>query len=313
MGCLVPRLTAGPATSDRARAFGSVEEAADHARTLREDTALHPTGDRFMARISEDWRLYGPLGGYLAALALRAAGSLATAPQPNSASVQFVNPPVRGRMLTLVPRVIKRSPVAECVGVGVSQEGRAVLEAVFWFAADGDGPEPYGQRRRIDVDPRSLQPLDDVPGRKQWPWERVIQRIPVVPFEEFWADAVEHPVLDPPVGEEWFRFRNRAQFDDPVLEAARLLIVADAAPWLAIHFGRIPVSREFFPSTTSLSVQFNCTSDLGEYLLARGEGAGIRHGAYAGTGTIWAEDGRLLASALQGNQLRRLPRQGRSA
>lgn len=41
---------------------------------LDEDTAVHGSEGRYQARLSPDWRIWSPNGGYLATIALRAAG-----------------------------------------------------------------------------------------------------------------------------------------------------------------------------------------------------------------------------------------------
>jgi hypothetical protein len=38
------------------------------------DTRVEGGGGRYRATLSEDWRIWGPNGGYLAAIALRAVG-----------------------------------------------------------------------------------------------------------------------------------------------------------------------------------------------------------------------------------------------
>ena len=43
---------------------------------IAEQTAVEPVGDgRYTATVHADWEIWGPCGGYVAALALRAAGA----------------------------------------------------------------------------------------------------------------------------------------------------------------------------------------------------------------------------------------------
>ena len=46
---------------------------------------------RYHARLSKDWEIWGPNGGYLAAIALRAAGVLAQIRQPASFYCHFLS------------------------------------------------------------------------------------------------------------------------------------------------------------------------------------------------------------------------------
>ena len=44
---------------------------------LQIDTAISRDGDRLTAVLNEDWKIWGPNGGYVASIALRAAGAVA--------------------------------------------------------------------------------------------------------------------------------------------------------------------------------------------------------------------------------------------
>ena len=59
---------------------------------LEEDTAIERVGPgRYTAAVSPDWALIGPVGGYLASIALRAAGAYASLPRPASLSCQYLS------------------------------------------------------------------------------------------------------------------------------------------------------------------------------------------------------------------------------
>src|ERR1700691_1000583 len=44
---------------------------------LADDTAIRDEGGRLSATLSRDWEIWGPNGGYVSAIALRAAGKIA--------------------------------------------------------------------------------------------------------------------------------------------------------------------------------------------------------------------------------------------
>ena len=50
------------------------------------DTAVTGGDGRYEAELSDDWRIWGPQGGYIASLALRAAGRECGRPRPASIS-----------------------------------------------------------------------------------------------------------------------------------------------------------------------------------------------------------------------------------
>lgn len=219
-----------------------------------------------------------------------------------NAAVQFIGRPALEPELVLQPRVIRKSSAAECIGITAMQDDWHIFDSTFWFIGDSESAQPYAQRGDVGADPRTLESVD-VSSKGLVRWDNVVERFPVLPY------GAERAVLDPPVGREWFKLGSGERLDDPVLAAAYLLIMADAAPWLAMNWGLPPISRGYVRSTVTLSVQFIAHA-VGEYLLVSGEGVGIRHDAYAGAATLWAEDGRLLAMATQDNVVRarkRLP------
>ena len=57
------------------------------------DTRLERTRgshNHFSATLSEDWKIWGPNGGYVAGIALRAAGLVAEVPRPVSFACHFL-------------------------------------------------------------------------------------------------------------------------------------------------------------------------------------------------------------------------------
>jgi hypothetical protein len=60
--------------------------------TLQDDTALTARDGKLFVTLSQDWNIWGPNGGYVAAIALRAAGKVAPAGhRPSSISVQYLS------------------------------------------------------------------------------------------------------------------------------------------------------------------------------------------------------------------------------
>jgi hypothetical protein len=181
---------------------------------LAVDTAVEPVGDaagRFRATLSSDWNIWGPNGGYLAAVALRAVGAATALPRPASFTCHYLGvaafEPVE---LEVVP--LRTSRRAESLRVSMTQGGRPVLEGMAWVVANGMD----GMRHDATVAP-------DVPGPEALP-----------PMEELLpADAPRHAFFDNleqrPVGpvnwddrtagdpdyQAWFRFRPHEHFDDP--------------------------------------------------------------------------------------------------
>jgi Thioesterase-like superfamily len=63
------------------------------ASDLEQATRLDGRSGRYQARLSEDWEIWGPNGGYLAAIALRAGGEVAEIERPASFYCHFLSSP----------------------------------------------------------------------------------------------------------------------------------------------------------------------------------------------------------------------------
>src|ERR1700678_2069069 len=104
----------------------------DHA------TRLTAENNRYSARLSEDWEIWGPNGGYLATIALRAAGEVAQIQQPASFYCHFLSSPVFDTV-QLDVRVLKRARRAESFAVEMKQKDKPILHALIKTAADAPG------------------------------------------------------------------------------------------------------------------------------------------------------------------------------
>src|SRR5271156_4034860 len=127
---------------------------------------------RFSAMGHTEWEIWGPCCGGGAALALRAAGAASHLARPASffchylsvasfAPVDLMVTPLRSGRTVLAQRVT------------VSQEGRAVLEAMVWSAGDVEGLE------HEDVDPPDVP---DPEGLPTWAERRPDDVRPPMPF-----------------------------------------------------------------------------------------------------------------------------------
>ena len=65
----------------------------DGGSDLEQATYLDVENGRYRAQLSKDWGIWGPNGGYLAAIALRAAGEVANIQRPASFYCHFLSSP----------------------------------------------------------------------------------------------------------------------------------------------------------------------------------------------------------------------------
>jgi hypothetical protein len=107
---------------------------------LEETTRLHGTGGHYTGRLYPEWQIWGPNGGYLATLALRAAAMCADIPRPAGIQATFLRSP-RFDEVTLDVVTLKRGRRTEVFAVTMSQDGRPVLAAQVQTAAVAPGYE----------------------------------------------------------------------------------------------------------------------------------------------------------------------------
>src|SRR5580704_17619426 len=93
---------------------------------------------RFTAMVHQDWEIWGPCGGYVAAIALRAAGAESPFARPASFFCHYLSvaafEPVD---LVVTPLRSGRTVLAQ--RVEMTQGDRAVLEAMVWSVGEVAG------------------------------------------------------------------------------------------------------------------------------------------------------------------------------
>ena len=267
---------------------------------LDRDTAVVGDGGHYTATLSDDWEIWGPNGGYIGAILLRAAGASTDLPVPASLAVHYL---ARAGFdeVQLQVRTLRRTRRAEAVAVSMTQGDRAIAEGLAWFiGSDLPGlehdetamPEVAGPEGLPTMTERQRAAGIESPFRF---WDNLENR----PLR--WLDDWPPPGPMPPVSESWFRFRPTATFDDPLVDAARVVVVLDTMGWpAATNVHAWQWSPEGPPSwvapSLDLYVRFHQAVPDSEHLFVRME-APLAAGALITTeGRAWSQDGRLLAS-----------------
>ncbi len=255
------------------------------------DRATHLEGrdGRYSTELSREWEIWGPNGGYLAALALRAAGLQAEIAQPASFYCHFLRSPDFERT-ELEVSLLKRGRRSESLAVSMSQRGKPVLQALVRTAADAPGYAHQQPRMPSVPPPQTLHEHAHLP----FPfWQNIERRL----VGEETASSQQAIVR------EWTRFRPVACFDDPFLDAARSLILLDTYGWPAAY--RKYRDRAMVAPNLDTCVWFHQPASHSEWLLIDHE-CPIGHRGLLGTnGKVWSADGLLLATG--GAQLCCLP------
>jgi acyl-CoA thioesterase-2 len=258
---------------------------------LEHATRVEGDAGSYHARLSEDWEIWGPNGGYLAAIALRAAGEVAQIQRPASFYCHFLSSPTFD-VVQLDVRVLKQGRRAESFAVEMTQQGKPILHALIKTAADAPGYSHQHLQAPAVPSPADLETYQRQ-GDSQHPvfsfWNNVERRL--VEQSAIGVPTEESPA---PVLREWARFRPRACFEDPFLDAARSLILLDTYGFPAAY--RKYRSWEYLAPNLDTSVWFHHFNPGCEWLLVDHECIVADHGLMGVSGKVWDTGGRLLAT-----------------
>lgn len=265
---------------------------------LATDTELERVDEhRFRVSLSRDWEIWGPMGGYVAAVALRAAGADSPFARPASFFCQYLGvaafEPVE---VTVSVQRQARSALAQ--RAEMTQGGRPILSALVWSVADVDGLEHHVTTAPAVPAPDELQPFETLLPDEEPPfpfWNNVESR--PVEFSPVWPP--EGPL--PPVWQTWTRLRPTSTFDDRWLDAARSVILVDVQGWPAAHHHHAWRDPPFIAPSIDLYVAFHEPAPHEPWLLADGHAPVADDGLIGWTGRLWSSAGRLVASG--GGQL----------
>jgi acyl-CoA thioesterase II len=265
---------------------------------LDKDTAVAGGDGRYTATPSADWAIWGPNGGYIASIALRAAMAESGFERPASLTCQYLRA-AKFEEVELEVTSLRQTRRAECLRVSMTQQGERILEAQVWSVAELDGIEhqhaPPSDPNPPEATPTILEQfaihgIED-PGQPPFPFWLNFESRPL----DFIVDWENRPAGEPVAG-GWYRYEPTATFpDDPVIDACRSLILADTFTWPAVtraHTGQLP----WIAPSLDLAVQFHHDVRDQPWLLVRGEAPIAHGGTIACTSRVWGADGRLAAT-----------------
>ncbi|HEX2676642.1 MAG TPA: thioesterase family protein [Polyangiales bacterium] len=258
---------------------------------LEEATRVHPSGDRgkYRAYVSNEWEIWGPNGGYMASIAMRAAAAESFIKQPASFYCHFLRP-ARFDWIDAEVSVVQRGRRSESIRVALSQQGKPVVEGLLRTALPGEGLD-HEVGAPIVPRPETLPSAEEL-RRPDHPvfrfWKNIESR--VLQPERF----AEQPKPQPPVWREWYRFRPRSVFDDPVVDAARALVLIDTLGWPAAWMQH-PGTALRAPNL-DVAAFFHAPTQDSDWLLCEQVSPTASQGLVAASARIYGSDGRLLAS-----------------
>ena len=262
---------------------------------LEVDTAVRDCGPgRYQATLSADWEIWGPMGGYVAACARRAAGASSEQPRPAAFSCHYMGA-ARFGVVDVLVQTRKRGRTAGSQRIEVTQDGRPILDAMVWTVGD----EVEGLEHDETVPPAVPGP-DDLAGidellpkdaKRPYPFWNNLDAKPIN-FEAGWPPPGPRPAC----WQEWLRFTPTATFDDPWVEAARCLILVDLPSWPSAHRRHAWQEPPFIAPTLDLNVAFHLAPTGEEWLLCDGTAPLSAGGLFGWTARVWSRGGKLHAS-----------------
>lgn len=269
-----------------------------------EATALENNGDgSWTATLHESWALWGPSGGFLSALALRATGEATAFPRPVSFACQFLNratfAPVQIKVQSL--RGGKRT---EALRVDMEQEGRLIMTAQVWVSAQSAPGMVHDYSSVADLpDPDTLRPYREVyPEEPVFPFLERLGHRPIDPLPH----SDDAPVSEPEIS-GFFRLSPTTRHEDAFVDAARIFVLIDTHAWLATYPAH-PTSggSPWIAPNLDFYYRFHRTSTAEDWLYLKTRADLAEDGFIAAEGEIRDRGGRLIARGV--SQLMCYPR-----
>lgn len=246
---------------------------------------------RYRAELGADWQTWGPAGGYVAAVALRAAGLATSFDRPASFACHFLSV-ARFDAVELEVETRRAGRRTESLRVAMTQQGAPILDATLWAVGVNEGLE-HDYTRAPDVPPPTE--LADVrelmPDRPQLGLFQNFERRPT----EFVPETDREP--REPATSAWYRFIPRATATERFADAARSVILIDAFSWpatWAAHPSDGP--SPWIAPNLDLHVRFHRDARAHEWLLCETRADLAADGLIGTNGAVWSPSGELIAA-----------------
>jgi acyl-CoA thioesterase len=267
---------------------------------LAAETALTGGDGWYTAKVSKDWEIWGPCGGYVAAIALRAAGEASKFDRPISFSCHYLGIAAFDAV-DLVVTPLRSGRTTESLRVSMSQGGRPILEAIVLTVAEHEGLEHVDIEAPDVPDPTTIESVA----------ERMIAQGQTEPAFPFWSNVDSRPIdwqetwppSEPfdPTWRQWQRLLPEGTYDDPWVDAARSVLWIDLCGWPAASLPHMYKGEPWVAVNVDLYVAFHQPRPASAYLLVDAHSHIAAEGLMGYTSRIWSEDRALVASG--GGQL----------
>lgn len=253
---------------------------------LDQATTLTGADGNYKIELSDRWQLWGPSGGYLSAIALRAAGDISALERPVSFYCHFLKSP-KFAEVTVNASFERAGKRAESISVTMEQDGETVLTALVRTASESSGHTHDVTSMPTDIPPSDAEPFRYTgPGSEHYTYWDHFERRPVV--------TISSTTSREPLSREWIRSLPTAKFEDPFIDAARPLMMLDTLGYLAAR-QKYPDASLVAPNLDT-SAWFHDISAQTDWLLLEHTNPVSNDGVMFVSGNVWSEDGKLVAS-----------------
>ena len=261
----------------------------------------------YQRALSDHWEIWGPNGGYVAGVALRAAQLHSGRVRPANATVHFLGVANFDDPVTATVRTQRQARQATSSAVQIAQGDRAILTAMVWAVDEGLDGLAHDDAPMPAVAPWSELPTlaerlaaEGVEGGSPYRfWDNFEQRPPS------WIADWENRELGRPLYQNWMRYLDGGTATDPWDQAARLLLLVDLGAWPSIGRRHLDSNGWIAPSI-DVSCEFHRPGTGDDWFLLQAESPHAGDGLIASHQQVWNDRGELLASGISHLLCRRL-------
>jgi acyl-CoA thioesterase II len=265
---------------------------------LAADTHVDGRDGRYATTLSRDWEIWGPNGGYVASVALRAAGAHSRFERPASIVGHFLGVASFDAPVTIETTTLREAKRAESIRVSMTQGDKPVFEALVWAVGDVDGlehdmthaPDVAAPEELMTVGERLAAAGVENEGPPFPFWNNFEER----PVD--WVDNWEEREPSAPRFLAWFKYAPVETFDDLWVDACRSLILVDTLGWPSVQ--RLHVKHDYVAPSIDIAVAFHRFTPDEPWLLAHSESPSAHDGIVGGRGDVFSRDGALLATGI---------------
>jgi acyl-CoA thioesterase-2 len=263
---------------------------------LAHDTAVQGSDGQYRIGLSRDWEIWGPNGGYIASIALRAAGAHSRFDRPASIAGHYLGVASFDEPLDVSVTTLREAKRAESIRVALTQHGQPIFDALVWAVGDVEGLEHDFVEMPEAPDPTTIvsvaERLKDRGDPPMFPFWKNFDERPIG-----WIDDWENRPVSPPVVTSWYSYTPTATFDDLWVDACRSLILIDTMGWPAAC--RYHVRNDMFIAPSiDIEVGFLRARPAEPWLFVRAEAPTAAGGLIACRAEVWSRNGTFLASGL---------------